>query len=224
MIWRAILLVAGAAGATATSPPISALTEGLCALPPQRPHDPWLAARLRAGPDPNSDAIILERFVTSVADCAPVVEASQSTSPRSARSGAWPVESMHGLLPKPRAPVRKDGMYGSVVAAALLFVVFFVTSSDSGSLVIDSITAGGKVDAPVPQRIFWATMEGIIAAALLFGGGADALGALQAAAITVGLPFTVVLLAMCVALYMGLSHERKYVLGAPSLTASPGGG
>ena len=98
--------------------------------------------------------------------------------------------------------------------AIVLVLVFFITSSDSGSLVIDSITAGGKVDAPVPQRIFWATMEGIIAAALLFGGGADALGALQAAAITVGLPFTVVLLLMCVSLYMGLTHERKFVLGA----------
>ncbi len=96
----------------------------------------------------------------------------------------------------------------------VLVLVFFITSSDSGSLVIDSITAGGKVDAPVPQRIFWATMEGIIAGVLLFGGGKDALGALQAAAITVGLPFTVVLLLMCVTLYMGLSHEKKYVIDA----------
>ncbi len=94
----------------------------------------------------------------------------------------------------------------------VLVLVFFVTSSDSGSLVVDSITAGGKLDAPVPQRIFWATMEGLIAGALLFGGGADALGALQAAAITVGLPFTLVLLAMCVTLLMGLNHELKYVL------------
>ncbi|MGB1111398.1 MAG: BCCT family transporter, partial [Gammaproteobacteria bacterium] len=91
----------------------------------------------------------------------------------------------------------------------ILVLVFFITSSDSGSLVIDSITAGGKVDAPVPQRIFWALLEGIIAAALLFGGGDDALGALQAAAITVGLPFTVVLIAMCVSLYIGLNHERR---------------
>jgi BCCT family betaine/carnitine transporter len=89
----------------------------------------------------------------------------------------------------------------------------FITSSDSGSLVIDSITAGGKLDAPVPQRVFWASMEGLIAGALLFGGGADALGALQAAAISVGLPFTLVLLAMCVALYLGLKHELRYVLG-----------
>jgi BCCT family betaine/carnitine transporter len=94
----------------------------------------------------------------------------------------------------------------------VLVLVFFITSSDSGSLVIDSITAGGKLDAPVPQRVFWATMEGLIAGALLFGGGADALGALQAAAITVGLPFTLVLIAMCIALYMGLRHEQRFVL------------
>lgn len=93
--------------------------------------------------------------------------------------------------------------------AIILVLVFFVTSSDSGSLVIDSITAGGKVDAPVPQRIFWATLEGVIAATLLFGGGDDALGALQAAAITVGLPFAIVLLLMCVSLSMGLLRERR---------------
>ena len=101
--------------------------------------------------------------------------------------------------------------------AIVLVLVFFITSSDSGSLVIDSITAGGKLDSPVPQRGFWATMEGFIAAALLIGGGADALGALQAAAITVGLPFTLVLLAMCVALFMGLQHEQRHILNAGSV-------
>lgn len=95
--------------------------------------------------------------------------------------------------------------------AIVLVLVFFITSSDSGSLVIDAITAGGKVDAPVVQRVFWATIEGVIAAVLLFGGGGDALGALQAAAITVGLPFTVVLLVMCLSLYIGLSHEKRYI-------------
>ncbi|WP_020410860.1 BCCT family transporter [Hahella ganghwensis] len=90
-----------------------------------------------------------------------------------------------------------------------LVLVFFVTSSDSGSLVIDSITAGGKIDAPVPQRIFWATLEGLIAGALLFGGGAEALTALQAGAITTGLPFTLILILMCVSLYKGLNSEYK---------------
>jgi BCCT family betaine/carnitine transporter len=93
--------------------------------------------------------------------------------------------------------------------AIVLVLVFFVTSSDSGSLVIDSITAGGKIDAPVPQRIFWATMEGAIAAALLYGGGKEALSALQAGAIATGLPFTLVLLVMCISLYKGLKEEMR---------------
>jgi len=99
--------------------------------------------------------------------------------------------------------------------AIVLVLVFFITSSDSGSLVIDSITAGGKLDAPVPQRVFWAIMEGLIAGALLYGGGEQALNALQAGAITTGLPFTVVLLLMCFSLYKGLSAERKLMTAKP---------
>lgn len=88
----------------------------------------------------------------------------------------------------------------------ILVVVFFVTSSDSGSLVIDTITAGGKVDAPVPQRVFWCVFEGAVAIALLLGGG---LASLQAMVISTGLPFTVVLLLMCYAIWRGLIAERK---------------
>lgn len=95
------------------------------------------------------------------------------------------------------------------IVATILVIVFFITSSDSGSLVIDSITAGGKLDAPVPQRIFWAVMEGLIALVLLVGGGKAALGALQAGAITTGLPFTLVLLLMTVSLTMALRAEHK---------------
>lgn len=91
--------------------------------------------------------------------------------------------------------------------AIVLVLVFFITSSDSGSLVIDSITSGGKVDAPVPQRIFWAVLEGLIAGVLLYGGGAEALKALQAGAITTGLPFTIILLLMCISIYKGLKTE-----------------
>jgi BCCT family betaine/carnitine transporter len=93
--------------------------------------------------------------------------------------------------------------------AIVLVLVFFVTSSDSGSLVIDSITAGGKIDSPIPQRIFWASMEGAIAIALLYGGGKEALSALQAGAIATGLPFTLVLLVMCISLYKGLKEEMR---------------
>jgi BCCT family betaine/carnitine transporter len=88
----------------------------------------------------------------------------------------------------------------------VLVIVFFVTSSDSGSLVIDTITAGGKVDAPLPQRVFWASFEGLVAIALLLGGG---LGALQAASVSTGLPFAVVLLLGCYALVKGLLSEPR---------------
>ena len=94
------------------------------------------------------------------------------------------------------------------VVAIVLVLIFFVTSSDSGSLVIDSITAGGKIDAPVPQRIFWATLEGAIASVLLWVGGAEAIQALQAGAISTGLPFTIVLIVMCVSLIMGFRTEK----------------
>ena len=88
----------------------------------------------------------------------------------------------------------------------VLVIVFFITSSDSGSLVIDSITSGGKVDAPKPQRVFWAIIEGAIAIALLLGGG---LVALQAMAVSTGLPFTVVLLVACYAIVKGLMSEPR---------------
>ncbi|MCA0872308.1 BCCT family transporter [Seohaeicola saemankumensis] len=87
----------------------------------------------------------------------------------------------------------------------ILVIVFFVTSSDSGSLVIDTITAGGKVDAPIPQRVFWCVFEGAVAIVLLLGGG---LAALQAMVISTGLPFTIVLLLMCWAILRGLMSEK----------------
>ncbi|MGK0265911.1 MAG: BCCT family betaine/carnitine transporter [Maricaulis sp.] len=93
--------------------------------------------------------------------------------------------------------------------AVILVLIFFVTSSDSGSLVVDSITAGGKLQAPIPQRVFWASMEGLIAIVLLYGGGAQALQALQAGTIAVGLPFTIVLLVCCYSLWKGLSADSK---------------
>lgn len=91
----------------------------------------------------------------------------------------------------------------------VLVLVFFITSSDSGSLVIDTITAGGKTDAPVSQRVFWCSFEGLVAAVILLVGGSEAIGALQAMAVSTGLPFTVVLLAMCVSLWIGLSKASK---------------
>lgn len=93
----------------------------------------------------------------------------------------------------------------------VLVVVFFVTSSDSGSLVVDNLTSGGKLDSPIPQRIFWAVMEGVVAAVLMLSGG---LSALQSAAIAVGLPFACVLLVMCFSLFKGLNHEMNAIESA----------
>jgi choline/glycine/proline betaine transport protein len=94
----------------------------------------------------------------------------------------------------------------SSIIATLLVITFFVTSSDSGSLVVDHLTSGGKHDVPRTQRIFWALIEGTVAALLLLGGG---LTALQTAAVSTGLPFTAVLLLMCYTVYLGLQNEYE---------------
>lgn len=91
------------------------------------------------------------------------------------------------------------------ILAVIVIITFFVTSSDSGSMVIDIITAGGNPDPPRPQRLFWAISEGVVAAVLLLGGG---LVALQTASIITGLPFAVVILLMCWAVYKGLADYR----------------
>ncbi|WP_227870785.1 BCCT family transporter [Orrella marina] len=90
--------------------------------------------------------------------------------------------------------------------AIILVVVFFVTSSDSGSLVIDVIASGGKVESPAPQRVFWCTFEGLVAIALVMGGG---LVALQAMAVSTGFPFTLVLLVATASLIKGLMSEPR---------------
>lgn len=90
------------------------------------------------------------------------------------------------------------------IVAIILVAGFFITSSDSGSLVVDSITSGGKIDSPVGQRIFWAVTEGAVAAVLLVGGG---LNALQTAVIVTGLPFALILLVMCYSLLKGLKED-----------------
>jgi len=90
------------------------------------------------------------------------------------------------------------------LVAVVLVTVFFITSSDSGSLVVDHLTSGGKLASPTPQRVFWAVMEGVVAAVLLIGGG---LTTLQTASVSTGLPFAVVLLISVYSLYVGLSQE-----------------
>ena len=89
--------------------------------------------------------------------------------------------------------------------SVFLIAIFFITSADSGSLVMDIITAGGKIDAPLPQRVFWCLLSGLVAIALMLGGG---MASLQALTISVGLPLTAILLIMCVGLVRGLRGEH----------------
>ena len=86
--------------------------------------------------------------------------------------------------------------------------MFFVTSSDSGSLVIDSITSGGKLDAPVGQRIFWALIEGFVAIALLLGGG---LAAMQTASVSTGILFLLILFVICYSLIIDLKKDLSAI-------------
>lgn len=93
------------------------------------------------------------------------------------------------------------------IIGTFLVISFFVTSADSGSLVVDNLTSGGKLNSPILQRIFWALTEGAIAISLLISGGNEALNALQTGVILSGLPFTIILLIMMYSLYLGLKTD-----------------
>ncbi len=86
-----------------------------------------------------------------------------------------------------------------------LIAIFFVTSADSGALVMDAITAGGKENAPLRQKVFWCLLTGMAAISLMLGGG---IVSLQSMAISISLPFAVLLLLMCVGLLKGLREDR----------------
>lgn len=94
---------------------------------------------------------------------------------------------------------------GLMVVILMMIVLWFVTSADSASLVVDMLTAGGETDPPKVQRLFWVTSEGVMAAVLLTAGG---LTALQAAAIVAGAPFAIVVFVMMYCLWRGLGRDR----------------
>ena len=108
----------------------------------------------------------------------------------------------------------------TALVATVLVVTFFVTSSDSGSLVVDILTSGGQVESPAWQRIFWALVEGVVAAALLVAGG---LSALQTATIASALPFTLVMLLMCWGLLRALRIEAIKRLSLHDARVTPRG-
>jgi choline/glycine/proline betaine transport protein len=93
------------------------------------------------------------------------------------------------------------------VVAMLAIAIFFVTSSDSGSLVKDILGSGGDLRPVWQTRIFWASTEGVIASVLLIAGGATALAAFQQAAIAMGVPLAILLLVICYSLWIGLRSE-----------------
>ena len=92
--------------------------------------------------------------------------------------------------------------------AAIVMIIFFVSSSDSASFVVDMLTSGGHLDPPVWQRVFWATAEGATAGVLLYTGGERVLEGLKAGVVGFGLPFCFLMLLMCYALYRGLQDEK----------------
>ncbi|MDN4480297.1 BCCT family transporter [Demequina sp. EGI L300058] len=107
-----------------------------------------------------------------------------------------------------------DGLPGGAVAsfgAIVLIAVFFVTSSDSGSLVLSMLTSGGNDSPRRWLRVFWASTTALVAIALLVAGG---LNALQTAAIITALPFSFVMLAMCAATLKAFRREHRTYLSA----------
>ncbi|MGC0053822.1 BCCT family transporter [Brucella pituitosa] len=102
--------------------------------------------------------------------------------------------------------------------AILLVAIFFVTSSDSGSLVVDSIAAGGETETTTAQRVFWCALEGIVAALLLLAGG---LGALQSATIASALPFCIVILALVWALFKGMRADLAQQIASTGASYFP---
>ncbi|GAC58154.1 putative BCCT family transporter [Gordonia hirsuta DSM 44140 = NBRC 16056] len=97
------------------------------------------------------------------------------------------------------------GQFFSVVAI-IVIALFFITSSDSGSLVVDMLASGGHPNPPTWSRVLWSLVEGAVAISLLLAGG---LAALQSAALATALPFSIVLVMMCVAIVRGLRYEYR---------------
>ncbi len=90
--------------------------------------------------------------------------------------------------------------------AIILVTIFFITSSDSGSLVVDMLASGGDPNPPTWSRVLWAVLEGLVAIGLLLAGG---LSALQTGAIITALPFSVVMIALAYATYKSMSREHR---------------
>ena len=115
------------------------------------------------------------------------------------------------------------------IISLISIILYFVTSSDSGSLVIDCLSANGDPEPPVSQRVFWALTEGATATALLNAGGEEGLVALQSMSIASGVPYTILLCMMCVALWRAVKmeagdldpHGPQFTTGLLDVLSSP---
>ncbi len=92
--------------------------------------------------------------------------------------------------------------------AIVLVTIFFITSSDSGSLVVDMLSSGGEAEPPTWSRVMWSVIEGAVAISLLLAGG---LGALQTGAILTSVPFSVIMIVMVLAIYRSLKTEHREI-------------
>ncbi|MEF8792403.1 BCCT family transporter [Thiohalorhabdus sp.] len=129
--------------------------------------------------------------------------------------GAGKTDAMFILLQQ--LPLLDAVITALSLLAVLVVAVFFATSSDSGSLVVDMLTNGGDPHPIWQQRMFWAVTEGVVAAILLVAGAmstsGDPLSALQTASVASGLPFSIVLVLMCWGLVRQL--RREHIRDAP---------
>ena len=103
------------------------------------------------------------------------------------------------------------------ILGLFLVIIFFVTSMDSGSLVVDTMAAGGKIKTPLFQRVFWCIALGMIGIALLLGGG---LSSVQALSLASAFPFTMIIMLMVVSLLLGLTRELRLIRAAEDDAAS----
>lgn len=103
--------------------------------------------------------------------------------------------------------------------AVILIITFFVTSADSGALVLDSLASGGNANTPVWQRIFWAALLGTVASVLLLAGG---LKALQTASIVSALPFAIIMLISMVGMWRALVIESHREISLQSAVRHSG--
>ncbi|WP_179276322.1 BCCT family transporter [Rhodococcus sp. 06-235-1A] len=95
----------------------------------------------------------------------------------------------------------------SSVLAIFVIVFFFVTSSDSGSLVIDILSTGGDLEPPKITRVYWSILEGVAATVLLLIGGTGSLTALQTMSIATAVPFSIILVLACVSMLKAFRYD-----------------